>query len=132
MRLKSLNEKLSRALRPSLDDVRRSGLSVEVIDNPWHPDRELCPSAELEGPPNVFTGIFIHANEAPGVQAVQVAETMQEVARDILESQGRLGLWPACPRHRVHALQLNGDEDPAWLCPETGEEIAPLGLLLLR
>ena len=49
----------------------------------------------------------------------------------LLETVGR---WPLClgcpgPEHALYIQPDLGGPDPVWVCEETGQTVAPLGLL---
>ncbi len=57
------------------------------------------------------------------------------IAQDLQdELLGVRGRWPLCPRcpEATHALYIHpeiGGPDPTWVCEETGQQVAPLGML---
>lgn len=66
--------------------------------------------------------------EAPVYVAGLIAQDLQD---RLLEERGR---WPLCRRceEATHALYVHpdlGGPDPAWVCEETSQEVAPLGML---
>lgn len=56
----------------------------------------------------------------------------QDVQDALFESVGR---WPICltcgdaPQHALHIQPDLGGPDPVWVCEETGEPVAQLGML---
>lgn len=67
-------------------------------------------------------------DQAPAYVAGLIAQDLQD---KLLEDRGR---WPLCPlcEGATHALYIHpdlGGPDPAWVCEETGQQVAPLGRL---
>ncbi len=65
-------------------------------------------------------------DQAPVYVAGLVAQDLQD---KLLEAHGR---WPVCPlcEEATHALYIHpelGGPDPAWVCEESGQQVAPLG-----
>ena len=125
---------LRQAAAPLLADLAASSLGLPDIRDEAHEEREAAVCGWIQGPGRTGEGIWVLLDSSPAEQIAQLAEQLQNWAADQLDDAGRPPEWPECPQHPSPPRRLDPqvrEGRAAWVCPETGQIIWPVGELVM-
>lgn len=117
-------------LEPVLRDLRSAAAILPDVLEQTSEDLDNVISARI-GSSDHARGIRVPLYSDSGQRLAGLADQVQEWEIESLAAARRPAVWPECPRHpNSHPLSAQVRDDAAvWLCPKTGDLIAPIGAL---
>jgi hypothetical protein len=110
---------LVRRIQPVIRDLSTTGLDVTLDDAGWDgsPDSFRCLGRGIQ---------WDEGSDRPW----DLVSAMDVIQDEVIEArlERGMGVWPVCTGHEhVPLPRVSDDDQPVWMCPNTGNIVAVIG-----